>query len=114
MKKKQREAALEGQISELHVKIERLEKELEATRVENGFLRDLVIRKVGLRGISPPTVSATSAGEPAKDAVASTPSTDGKMSGGQEGVTGMGTEVSMSEPASPHQMLNRLNLQTVL
>lgn len=87
VKKKQREAGLEAQITELTNKLERLEKELEAARVENGFLRDLVIRKVG--GDSSARIDPS----PVKEVVASTHSSGIKMSGGQTGNTGMGTEV---------------------
>ena len=45
VKKKQREHALEDTVSELTTKIDKLEKNLEASRVENNFLCDLVIRK---------------------------------------------------------------------
>lgn len=48
VKKKAREQGLEETIKEMQTKMDRLEKDLEASRVENNFLRDLVIRKVGL------------------------------------------------------------------
>lgn len=70
VKKKQREAALEDTVKGLNERIERLEKDLEASKAENNFLRDLVIRKVGLSDLPGPT---------------------GSISGGQEGRTGMGT-----------------------
>jgi len=75
VKKKQRESALEDTVRELNGKLEKLEKELEATKVENNFLRDLVIRKVGLADLP----------------VASPGGATGPKSGGQEGPTGMGT-----------------------
>lgn len=75
VKKKQRESALEDTVRELNGKLEKLEKELEATRVENNFLRELVIRKVGFADLP----------------VASPGGAAGQKSGGQEGPTGMGT-----------------------
>lgn len=97
MKKKQRESALEDTVRELNGKLEKLEKELEATKVENNFLRDLVIRKGGQ---SPVTDSAHrsailiaflgSVGL-ADLPVASPGGATGPKSGGQEGPTGMGT-----------------------
>jgi hypothetical protein len=46
VKKKQREQALEDTVKGLNERIDKLEKDLEASRNENNFLRDLVIRKV--------------------------------------------------------------------
>ena len=46
VKKKQKEAAFEDTIRQLNEKIDKLQKDLEATKTENNFLRDLVIRKV--------------------------------------------------------------------
>ena len=46
VKKKQKEAAFEETIRQLNEKIDKLQKDLEATKTENNFLRDLVIRKV--------------------------------------------------------------------
>lgn len=70
VKKKQKEAAFEETIRQLNEKIDKLQKDLEATKTENNFLRDLVIRKVGLSDLPGPS---------------------GSISGGQEGRTGMGT-----------------------
>lgn len=52
VKKKQREAALEDTINELKGKVTLLEQELGKTKNENSFLRDLVIRKIGLGDLS--------------------------------------------------------------
>lgn len=132
VKKKQREAALEDNVRELTGKIERLEKELESTRNENNFLRDLVIKKIGgasssssssstATSNSPPpppssstTTSIASANKTTKpitatglldlpiisqpleilDGARRNGSDSGKISGGLNGATGMGTLVS--------------------
>ena len=103
VKKKQREHALEDTVRELITKIDKLEKELDSTRIENNFLRDLIIRKgkrsdvelshrpvsdtepdsiaVGLADLPVPSLPVPNIGAP-----------NGRVSGGQEGATGMGTE----------------------
>ena len=47
MKKKEREAALERKAKELEVKVGELEKECEALRRENGWLKGLVVGVTG-------------------------------------------------------------------
>jgi len=97
VKKKQRESALEIQIAELNTKVERLEKDLDASRSENSFLRDLIIKKIGLGAPSPQqqqqyTSPSTSSLSP-KEQVPGTYATGTKKSGGQDSVTGMGTRL---------------------
>jgi len=75
VKKKQREQALEDTVKGLNERIDKLEKDLEASRNENNFLRDLVIRKIGLSELANPGLT-------------------GRISGGQQGDTGMGTQLS--------------------
>jgi hypothetical protein len=57
LKKKEREAALEGKAKELEMKVNELERECEALRRENGWLKGLVIGVTG--------VAQTPAGNPA-------------------------------------------------
>ena len=47
MKKKEREAALEKKAKELEVRVSELEKECEALRRENGWLKGLVVGVTG-------------------------------------------------------------------
>jgi Basic region leucine zipper len=76
LKKKEREAALEGKAKELEVKVSELERECEALRRENGWLKGLVVGVTGAaQGPVPPpligspqsmqnmTASSTSSGK---------------------------------------------------
>ncbi|KAJ3509025.1 hypothetical protein NLJ89_g5435 [Agrocybe chaxingu] len=47
MKKKEREAALEGKAKELETKVAELERECEGLRRENGWLKGLVVGVTG-------------------------------------------------------------------
>jgi hypothetical protein len=47
MKKKEREAALEGKAKELETKVTELERECEGLRRENGWLKGLVVGVTG-------------------------------------------------------------------
>lgn len=59
MKKKEREAALEGKAKELEIRVGELERECEALRRENGWLKGLVIGVTG--AAQAPVVSTTTA-----------------------------------------------------
>jgi len=57
MKKKEREAALEGKAKELEQKVSELERECEGLRRENGWLKGLVVGVTGAAQgpvVSPP------------------------------------------------------------
>ncbi|KZT10906.1 uncharacterized protein LAESUDRAFT_734628 [Laetiporus sulphureus 93-53] len=58
LKKKEREAALERKAKELEVRVSELEKECEALRRENGWLKGLVVGQVG-SGTNAPLVAGT-------------------------------------------------------
>ncbi|PPQ84577.1 hypothetical protein CVT25_015781 [Psilocybe cyanescens] len=71
LKKKEREAALEGKAKELETKVNELERECEGLRRENGWLKGLVVGVTGAAqgpnssqglNVSPPPSSSTSAG----------------------------------------------------
>lgn len=65
MKKKEREAALEGKAKELEMKVSELERECEGLRRENGWLKGLV---VGVTGAAQGgTVAGVSAKRPRED-----------------------------------------------
>ena len=93
VKKKQREQALEETVKGLNDRIDKLEKDLEASRNENNFLRDLVIRKVSLSGRLGRTAGCVliSALQVGLSELAN-PAGTGRLSGGQTGATGMGTQ----------------------
>ena len=60
MKKKEREAALEGKAKELELKVSELERECEALRRENGWLKGLVVGVTGAaQGPVPPPLIGT-------------------------------------------------------
>jgi hypothetical protein len=58
LKKKEREAALEGKAKELEVRVSELERECEGLRRENGWLKGLVVGVTGVaQGPAPPNLS---------------------------------------------------------
>jgi hypothetical protein len=54
LKKKEREAALEGRAKELEGKVSELERECEGLRRENGWLKGLVVGVTGAASQGPP------------------------------------------------------------
>lgn len=60
LKKKEREAALEGKAKELELKVSELERECEALRRENGWLKGLVVGVTGAAQgpVPPPLIGA--------------------------------------------------------
>jgi hypothetical protein len=71
LKKKEREAALEGKAKELEAKVNELERECEGLRRENGWLKGLVVgvtgaaqgpTSTGLTVSSPPPVTTITTG----------------------------------------------------
>ncbi|KAF9527323.1 hypothetical protein CPB83DRAFT_400946 [Crepidotus variabilis] len=57
LKKKEREAALEGKAKELETKVLELERECEGLRRENGWLKGLVVGVTGVAAQPPPSTS---------------------------------------------------------
>lgn len=62
LKKKEREAALEGKAKELETKVLELERECEGLRRENGWLKGLVVGVTGVAAQPPPSASSVSVG----------------------------------------------------